>query len=253
MSRIIGILNYKGGTGKTTTVVNLGAGLALTGKRVLCIDLDAQGSLASYFGKRYSYSMTDLIIGEVLPDRCIIKARENLDFIPSDRTVLQAAGHIWRLNDDLAARRVLPERLYGLTGYDYIIVDYSPSVSLLSEGGLLYVQELIVPVAMNHLSVLGFQQVSKTLKEVGRTPEHRVRLSLIVPTFYYGRLRKDRAIIQVLKRYFPNIIADPIRTNVKLAEAPGRRKTIFEYAPRSYGAVDYAKLVEKVVSLEQEG
>lgn len=247
MTRIIGVLNFKGGTGKTTTVVNLAAGLAQKGCRVLCVDLDAQGSLAAYFGIKYSYSLSHLIIGDAPADQCVQKVRENLDILPSDKSVLDAQGYLWRLNDNKIARKVLQERLYALKNYDYVVVDYSPSDNILSESGMLYIRELIVPVQMNHMAVVGFVQVSKTLKEIGKTPDHNVRLAYIVPTFYDGRRVKDREILASLQTRFPQHLADPIRENVKLAEAPGHRKTIFEYAPKSNGAEDYGKLVERVL------
>ncbi len=245
--RIIGVLNYKGGTGKTTTVVNLAAGLALRGERVLCIDMDAQGSLATYLGVNYSHSLADLLLGQVEPQACIVPVRENFDLIPSDANLLQAEGYLWRMDDDQAARRTLANRMQAVTDYDYILLDYSPSVSLLSQNGLLYVQELIVPVAMNYMALVGTRQVIQTLKTIGGVPNHGLKLSLIVPTFYFAHYRKDREIMDTLNHYFNGQVAEPIRANVKLSEAPSHQKSIYEYAPRSFGAIDYAHLVERVV------
>ena len=250
MTRIIGVLNFKGGTGKTTTVVNLAAGLANRGKRVLCVDLDAQGSVAVYFGAKFQYTLYHLILGDIPAEKCVQKVRPNLDILPSDKTILQAQGYLWRLNDDKIAKRVLQERLSALKDYDYILVDYSPSASLMSESGLLYIQELVVPVKTTHMAVVGFVQVSRTLKEISKIPDHGVRLAHIIPTFYDSRRRMDREILSSLQRRFPQYITDPIRENVKLAEAPGQFKTIFEYAPTSYGAEDYGKLVESVMAGE---
>ncbi|HEY68523.1 MAG TPA: ParA family protein [Thermoflexia bacterium] len=247
MGRIIGVLNYKGGTAKTTTVVNLGAGLALRGERVLCVDLDAQGSLATYLGVHYTYSLAHLLLGQANPRTCIVRARDNLDLIAGDEGLLRAEGELWRIDNRLIARRVLVGRLRGLEDdYDYIILDFSPSASLLSESGLLYVRELIVPVAMNYLALIGTRQVIQTLKTIGRVHGHRVRLYLIVPTFYYARLRKDREVMETLQRYFADKVTAPIRASVKLSEAPSHRMSIYEYAPKSLAAIDYARLVERV-------
>ena len=251
MGRIIGVLNYKGGTGKTTTVVNLGAGLALRGARVLCIDLDAQGSLATHLGVHYTHSLTHLLLKQADPQTCIVQARENLDLIASDASLLRAEGALWRMGDSQKARQVLASKLRGLEDdYDYSILDFSPSATLLSESGLLYVRELIVPVAMDYLALIGIRQVIETLRTIHRIPGHRVRFYLIVPTLYSARLRKDREIMRILRRYFAGKVADPIRVSVKLSEAPSHQKSIYEYAPRSSGAVDYAHLVERVVSPE---
>jgi chromosome partitioning protein len=246
MSRIIGILNYKGGTGKTTTAVNLAAGLALRGMRVLCIDLDAQNSLATYLGISYTHSLTHLLLEQAEPQDCIVRARDNLDLIPSDMDLLRAEGKLWRMDDDQAARETLVDKMRGINGYDYVILDYSPSVSLVNESGLFYTRELIMPVAMNYLALVGIRHVIRSLKTVGRVPGHHVQLSLVVPTLFYGRLRKDRQIMESLQRHFPGKVTEPIRASVRLAEAPGHQMSIFEYAPRSSGAVDYARLVERV-------
>ena len=248
MCKIFGVLNYKGGTGKTTTVINLAAGLALSGSRVLCVDMDAQGSLATSLGVTYTHTMTDLLLGRVTVQQCIIPTRDNLDIIPSDATLLQAEGALWRMNDSRAARQVLADKMCGIEDdYDYIILDYSPSVSLLSENGLAYAQKLIVPVSPNYMALIGIKQVIQTLKTIGQKSEHRVELSMIVPTFYYSHLRKDREVMATLHRYFGVKVVDPIRINVKLSEASGHQMSIYEYAPYSSGAADYAQLVERVI------
>ncbi len=250
MSRIISVLNYKGGTGKTTTVVNLAAGLALRGRRVLCIDLDAQGGLATCLGVQYTYSLTHLLLEQAEPWACIVQARDNLDLIASDRSLFQTEGELWRLADDRQARQRLADKMRDVRGYDYIFLDFSPSISLVSESGLLYTQELIVPVATNYMALVGTRQVIETLKTIGQVLGYHAPLSLIVPTFYHGRLRKDRAIMELLQRYFAGKVTEPIRSDVKLSEAPSYGMSIYEYAPRSPGAADYARLVERVASDE---
>ncbi|MDY6876528.1 MAG: ParA family protein [Chloroflexota bacterium] len=248
MSRIIGVLNYKGGTGKTTTVVNLGAGLALHDARVLCIDLDAQGSLAAHLDVCYTYSLTHLLLGQAEPGACIVRARDNLDLIASDGSLLQAEGEMWRMGDSRKARRTLASKLRGIEDdYDYIILDFSPSASLLSESGLLYVRELVVPVSMGYMALIGTRQVVETLASIGRVPGHRVRFYLIIPTLYRAQLRQDREVLGILQRRFANRVTEPIRANVRVSEAPSHHMTIYEYSPRSTGAVDYKRLVERVL------
>lgn len=251
MSRRLGVLNYKGGTGKTTTVVNLAAGIASQGKRVLCIDLDAQGSLATCLGVRYTYSLSHLLLGQAEPQDCVVQARENLDLIPSDSNLLRAEGEMWRIDDHRAAQRTLSNRMRSFNDeYDYVIVDFSPSASILSESGLYYIRELIVPVAMSYLAMMGTRQVVETLREVGRIPGHRVCLYLIVPTLYSRRLRQDREVLGVLQRHFADRVTDPVRKNVKLTEAPSHHMTIYEYSPHSAGSTDYGCLVERVLGDE---
>jgi len=131
--------------------------------------------------------------------------------------------------------------------YDYVILDFSPSASILSESGLQYIKELIVPVSTSYLSMIGTRQVIETLKGIGRTPGHHVRLYLIVPTLYSGRLRQDREVLGILQRHFADRVTAPIRATVKLSEAPSHHLTIYEYSPRSTGATDYKRLAERVL------
>lgn len=246
MTRVIGVLNYKGGTGKTTTVVNLAAGLALRGARVLCIDLDAQGSLATHLGVKYTHSLTHLLLGQVRTQACIVQARDSLDLIPSDGTLFQAEIKMWRTNDDRMVRRALLSKMQGLEDkYDYIVLDFSPSAGLLSDSGLLYTHELVVPVSVSYMSLIGLRQVMETLKTFRQMPESRVRLYLIVPTFYANR-QQDREVLETLKHYFGDKVAAPIRESAKLTESPSHHMTIYEYSPRSTAAADYASLVERV-------
>jgi chromosome partitioning protein len=248
MSRIIGILNYKGGTGKTTTVVNLAAGLALSGARVLCVDLDAQGSMATHLGVDYTYSLSQLLLGQVRPQACVVQARENLDLVASDRSLLRAEGKLWRIGDEDVIRQTLRNKMRSLDGdYDYVILDFSPSVSLLSESGLLYIQELIVPVSVSYLGLVGLRQVVETLQTFRQVSGSRVRLYLIVPTFYSTRVKQDREVMTILKRHFADKVTDPIRENVRIAESPSYHQSIYEYSPNSTGATDYARLVERVL------
>ncbi len=247
MSRNIGILNYKGGTGKTTTTINLAAGLALRGKQVLCIDLDPQGSLAAQFGIKPLMTLAELFEDKAAVPDCIYPARDHLDVLPGSHKLLSIDGALWKMESASAARRILSKKLAAFRdGYDFVIIDFPPSANKVSENGLMIVNELIIPMPMSHLALVGTYQVIGTLKAISKIPDHQVRLSWILPTLYNGRLRKDRSILASMERQYPGEIAQPIRNNVRLAEAPAYQKTIYEYAPRSYGAQDYAALVELV-------
>lgn len=247
MTRIISILNYKGGTGKTTTTVNLGAGLALRGARVLCIDMDPQGSLGTWLGVRHTRGSADLILGYATPEQCTVPARENLDLILGSQALVQAEGQLWKFYDERVARRVLYHTMKDVNSYDYILLDCSHSISMLTHNALLYATELVIPVSTDYLAMVGIRQVIDTLKTIGRIPDHHLKLTVVLPTMYYERLRKDREVLQLLEYYFRGKVADPIRSNVKIAEAASHQQTIYEYAPQSYGAADYARLVERVI------
>ena len=242
------MLNYKGGTGKTTTVVNLAAGLAMRGEQVLCIDLDSQGSLATYLGVDHAYTLRHLIMGQATPQSCIVQARDNLDLILSDESLHDVEGALWRVGDRKISNSVLIRSMQSLNGYDYIILDHSPSASLLNDSGLHYAQQVIVPVSMDYLALIGVRQVIRTLRTIASMLDHPVELAMILPTFFNGRQRKDREIMEILRLHFTDQVAIPIRDNVSLSEAPGHHKSIYEYAPTSCGAIDYAQLVERVAA-----
>jgi len=246
MSRIVGVLNFKGGTGKTTTVVNVAAGLALRDARVLCVDLDPQGGLTTALGVDSTYSLSHLLLGRAELEKCIVQARENLDVLGSDQELSRVEGELWRLNDRQMARRWLGAEMRSAVGYDYILLDFSPAPSLLSESGLAYAQEIIVPVTTDYMSLVGTRQVIDKLRALSDLPGRLPRLSLIVPTFYRSQQRKDREVIEILERHFAGRVAEPIRADVKLSEAPSHGMTIFEYAPGTGGASDYSCLVERI-------
>lgn len=248
MTRIIGVLNFKGGTGKTTTVVNLAAGLALRGQRVLGVDLDPQSSLTTSLGTKYSRSLYHLLTGQATVAECIVNVRGNLDLLPSDSSLAQAEGTLWRMDDARQRRTILAQKMQGVNSYDYILIDCSPSINLLNENAMHYVREVFVPVSMEYLALLGTKQVVTTLKTISQTQEYRTTLSLIIPTFYYSGHRKSNEVLEILKRHFAGQVTLPIRANVRLSEAASHRLTIYEYDPRSYGAADYAQLVERVVN-----
>ncbi len=248
MSKIISVLNYKGGTGKTTTAVNLAAGLAIRGERVLCIDLDAQGNLAAHLGVQHPRVLRHMLLGRAEPESCIVGARDNLDLIISDESLQQVEGALWQLADSSAAHRVFGNKMRSINGYEYIILDHSPSASLVNESGLFFTREIIVPVSMEYLALLGVRQVIGMMNSIASSLDNQVQIALVVPTFYDPRLRKDREIMEILQRHFGDRVTEPIHTNVCLSEAPGHRMSIYEYAPRSTGAVDYALLVERVAA-----
>tara|TARA_A100001015_G_scaffold309446_1_gene408928 strand:+ start:212 stop:952 length:741 start_codon:yes stop_codon:yes gene_type:complete len=241
--RKISIINYKGGTGKTCTVVNLAHGLALMGKKVLIIDTDPQGSAGHHLGISYKFSLYDLLINNISPTDCIINARENLDIICSNEHVYPAE---LKLSSNKDRESVLSKKINSLNGYDYILLDCAPSMNLLNQNALLYSQEILLPVSMEYLALLGVKQLLKNIKILNKIFTKKLNISKVIPTFFDIRNKKSKDIIESLRRVFPDYLSTPIRNSVKLSEAPGFKRTIFEYDPNSYGAEDYIKLVKEV-------
>lgn len=240
-ARVIAILNQKGGTGKTTTAINLAAGLAEAGKRVLLVDLDAQGNVGISLGIKGPKSIYHILMQNAEPIECSVPVRNNLDIITSDHTL--AAAEIELARRDRRAH-ALSLRFGKLSAYDYVILDCAPSLSLLNQNALTYAGEVLVPVSCDYLSLVGVKQVLRTIQYVNEILLHPVKICGVLPTFYDVRNRISADAVQNLRGYFKERTLPPVRVNTKLKEAPSLKKTIFELAPDSHGARDYARVVQ---------
>ena len=244
--RKIAIVGFKGGIGKTTTCLNLGAALALRGHRVLLIDTDTQANLAVCLGVTgYKHSLADVLIRKAQAKDVIINSRKNLDLLPSSLQLFKAQQ---RMVLEMAREEIFEELFAELTGYDYQILDCAPSLSLLTINAIVYVDEVIIPVSMEMLAMSGAQQFMAYLREISSALGRGAEIRLIVPTMYDPRRRVSEQVVKLLKSLGPRV-SKPIRVDTQLSEAPGYGKTIFEYAPRSRGAVDYARLTETVATM----
>ena len=245
-ARRIAILNHKGGTGKTTTAVNLAAGMAERGQRVLLVDTDAQGNVGVSLGISGEQSLYHVLVHGADPTAAAVPVRKSLDVITSDATL--AAAEIWLARQDSDARsRVMTRRLNLMQvsrRYDYVILDCGPSLNLLNQNALSYADEVIIPVTCDYLALVGVKQVLRTIREVERHLHHAVRISAVLPTFFDSRTRLACEVLDTLRGHFKDKCLLPIRTNTRLAEAPSHRRTIFEHAPTSHGAEDYGRVVD---------
>jgi chromosome partitioning protein len=242
--RKIAIIGFKGGIGKTTTCVNLGAGLARRGHRVLLIDTDTQANLSIALGlKSFKYSMADILSRKVQAEDCILRARRNLDLIPSDIRLFMAQQ---RMVLEMGREEIFAELFSGLEGYDFQFLDCAPSVSLLTVNAVSYVQEVFIPVSMEMLALAGMRQFMSYLRTISRILGHGAVIRLIIPTFYDARRRISERVLQTLKSDFGSRVTEPIRVDTLLSEAPGVGRTIFEYSRTSRGAEDYGRLSELV-------
>ena len=249
-ARRIAILNQKGGTGKTTTAVNVAAGVAERGRNVLLIDTDAQGNVGVSLGVSGERSLYHVLVDGVDPTEAAVPVRQSLDVITSDATL--AAAEIWLARQAPEQRsRVMTKRLNLMQvsrRYDLVVIDCGPSLNLLNQNALSYVDEVIIPVTCDYLALVGVKQVVRTIKDVERHLHHSVRISAVLPTFYDGRTRLAREVLETLQGHFKQRCLDPIRHNTRLAEAPSHRKTIYEYAPQSHGAADYNRVADWVLA-----
>jgi chromosome partitioning protein len=237
----IAVLNQKGGTGKTTTSINLAAGLADAGCKVLLVDADPQGNVGVSLGVRSEHTLYHVLMDEVSVDKAVVPLGESFDILTSDDTL--AAAEI-KLAQHPARGAVLKRRLDAAGNYTHVIVDCGPSLSLINQNALCYVDEVLVPVACDYLSLVGVKQVLKTIKNVNQHLGHPLRVGGVLPTFYDGRAKICRDALDALKKHFGPLTLPPVRMNTKLKEAPSHKKTIFEHDATSTGAEDYRAVVK---------
>ncbi len=242
--RKLSIINYKGGTGKTSTVVNLAHGLALKGHRVLVIDMDPQGSATYHLGVSPKYTLYDLLLDHQDYKECIHPARDRVSLIGSNERTFPAAMLVSKMKN---REQVLKKRLEHLKEFDYVLVDSGPSISLLNQNALLFSEEVLLPVSMDYLALVGVKQILKNIQIVNKIFSKQLKINKVIPTFYDKRNKKSKDVLESLHRVFPGLISVSIRYSVSIAEAAGYKQTIFEYAPHSRGAEDYLNLTKEVL------
>ena len=244
--RILAVFNHKGGTGKTTTSVTIAAGLAERGAKVLLVDTDAQGNVSVSLGLPVERSLYHVLVMGLPVADAVKTVRPGLDVLPSNETL--AAAELY-----LAGRkqrdRVLASRFEGvLDTYDYVVVDCSPSLSLMNQNALVLSDAVLCPVACDYLSLVGVRQVLRTIKHVNKLLNHPVQLWGILPTFFDARARICHEALDTLREHFRERCLPPVRSAIKVKEAPAQGKTLFEYAPGSSAATDYLQIVERLLA-----
>ncbi|MGQ9632436.1 MAG: ParA family protein [bacterium] len=242
--RRISITSFKGGVGKTTTAVNLAHGLTLAGKRTLLIDADGSANATIHLmGRNPAIPLTlyDLLCRNIpLNDVICYNVRTGLDMVVG-------SGKLWLIDGFLDGQAnsndVLVNRLKGVSGYDYVIVDCPPTGSRLNLNAISYASEVFIPVSGDFLSFAAVDDIVEAVKRIGKS-----KVTMIIPTIYDQRVSRSKEVLESLRRKFGGIVSPPIRVDTKLSEAPGYGKTIYEYALSTHGALDYLALTRKVIS-----
>ena len=249
--RYLAVFNHKGGTGKTTTAVSVAAGLATRGKRVLLVDTDAQGNVSVSLGANAERSLYHVLVMGLRVADATRTVRPNLDLLPSNETLAAAELYLaGRQNRD----RVLSDRLgTAAADYDYVVLDCSPSLSLMNQNALVFADSVLVPVACDYLSLVGVRQVIKTVKNVNALLHHPVQIWGVLPTFYDGRAKIAREAVSTLTQHFGERCLPPIRQAIKVKEAPAQGQTIFEYAAGTPASDDYLVVVDRIMESRERG
>jgi len=246
--RVLAVFNHKGGTGKTTTAVHVAAGLAARGAKVLLVDADGQGNVGASLGLEAERSLYHVLVMGLPFEQARVAARPNLDVIVANETLAAAELYIagQRNRDRVMATRLARAREI----YDYVIVDCSPSLSLLNQNALVLADAVLCPVACDYLSLIGIRQVVRTVKHVNKILNHPVNFWGVLPTLFDSRARICNEALDTLKKNFRDVCLDPIHFAIKVKEAPSVGKTLFEYAPNSSAAGDYWRVIERLMQVE---
>jgi chromosome partitioning protein len=251
MTRTYTLVNQKGGVGKTTTAINLGAYLALSGLRVLLVDLDAQANATACLGVAHaslSGGTYDALIGNGPASQFILKnPRLGLSLLPSSPAL---AGAQVELVDMPQRESLLRRALAPLDGhYDYIFIDCPPSLGLLTVNGLVAaLHGAIIPVQCEYLALEGLTQLMRTLQLIRANLHPDLRIRGLLLTMYDGRTNLARDVVEEVRRHFGNqVFKTVIPRSVRLAEAPSHGLPISAYDPSSSGGVAYRMLAEELL------
>lgn len=249
MSKVISLSNHKGGVGKTTSTINIGAGLNKLKKKVLLIDLDPQANLSQSLGvfepERTIYGALkgeyELEPLEIIP---------GLDLIPS---TLDLSGAEVELSGEAGREYILKELIDPMrTSYDYILIDSPPSLGLLTINAFTASDEVYIPLQAQYLALQGLTKLIEVIDKIKRRLNKELKLGGVFITQFDGRKVLNRDVVETIKSHYKEkLFKTAIRDNIALAEAPTQGLDIFRYNPKSYGAEDYLSLCKEITKTKR--
>ena len=252
--RIISVANQKGGVGKTTTTVNLGASLAYLGKKVLLVDIDAQGNATSGVGIRkpdVKEDIYDILVNEVdIKETILPTSRENLFIVPA---TLQLAGAEIELTSMMARESRLKLALDEIKDdYDYILIDCPPSLGHLTINAFTASDSILIPVQCEYYALEGLSQLLNTVRLVQKHFNPDLDIEGVLLTMFDARTNLGAEVVEEVRRYFQEKVYETvIPRNVRLSEAPSHGLSIIDYDIRSKGAEVYQALAKEVLAREK--
>jgi chromosome partitioning protein len=246
----IAVINQKGGSGKTTTVVNTGAYLSLSGKKVLLIDLDPQAHTTIHLGfnpSEIKKSVYDVLVNEISIEDAMVQTKMKNLFLLSSKIDLASAEI--ELVNTIGREIILRDALKKYKNlFDYVLIDCPPSLGILTLNALTAVNEIFIPIQAEFFALEGLTKLIQTIKIIKERINPDIEISGVIITMYDQRKNICKEVLQKVEKHFKDkVFKTKIRENVRLAEAPSFGQTIITFAPNSYGAIDYKGLVREII------
>lgn len=249
MSKVISISNHKGGVGKTTSTINIGAGLNWLGKKVLLIDLDPQANLSQSLGL---LNQRTNIYGAIRGEYPLspLEVLEGLDVIPS---TLDLSGAEVELSGEAGREYILRELIEPIrSSYDYILIDSAPSLGLLTINAFTAADEVYIPLQAQFLALQGLAKLMEVIDKIKKRLNKELRVGGVFITQYDSRKILNRNVVDTIEEHFKaEVFKTKIRDNIALAEAPAQGLDIFRYNAKSYGAEDYLALCHELLKRDK--
>jgi chromosome partitioning protein len=253
VAKVIAITNQKGGVGKTTTAINLGASLAANDLRVLLIDSDPQGNSTTGLGiekGNNTFTFYDALIGGAPLLQTIVRTEcDGLDLVPADKNLVGANIDLV----DLPGREFRLRRALDLVkgAYDYVLIDCPPALDLLTVNALVAADSVLIPIQCEFFALEGISQLMDTIDKIREAFSHSLKTEGILLTMYDDRTNLTRQVADDLREFFTDqVLSTIIPRSIRLAEAPSYGKPILMYDPRSRGAESYIKLAKEILENE---